>query len=113
VLGFKLGLQIRQLGGGGNQMQVFEPRLDDRRPGLLAFGTAGQHLLEEVRHAGGNLVTTQPGEVMTGVGLCVQIDQQGVVALRRTDGRQVAGNTGLAYTTLLIEHHPAHFTSPA
>lgn len=79
-------------------MQVVKGRFVDVD---LALGkrSAGQGLLEEVGNPYGNLVARQAREVMTGVGLRIEIDKQGAITLRGADRRQVAGNAGLAYAT--------------
>ncbi|MNC18376.1 hypothetical protein D3C75_662760 [compost metagenome] len=109
VLGLQLGLQVGQLGTGGDQVEIGEGGVLHADLRLLA-GAAGQHLLEEVGDAQRDGVAAQTGEVMGRVGLTVEIDQQGAIALRRAHRRQVAGDARLADSALLIEHHTSHAT---
>lgn len=93
-------------------MQVVERRLVDLDPALLAEGPGRQGLLEEVGDPHRQVLAGQSGQVVRGVGLGVQVHQQGAIALRRADRRQVAGDAGLAYPAFLIEHHAPHGKSP-
>ncbi|MNT90820.1 hypothetical protein D3C72_2318140 [compost metagenome] len=93
-------------------MQVVERRLVDVDPAFLGKRAAGQAELEELGDAHGNLIARQAGEIVGGVGLGIQIDQQRAVALRGAHGRQVAGNAGLAHPAFLIEHHTPHDKPP-
>src|SRR5690606_9669508 len=69
-------------------------------------------MFEEIGDAGGNIRARATAEVVAGIGLGIEVDQQRAVALRGTDGGQVTGDAGLADTALLIEHHPAHAPPP-
>src|SRR5690606_14591326 len=69
-------------------------------------------MFEEIGDAGGNIRARATAEVVAGIGLGVEIDQQRAVALRGADGGQVTGDAGLADAALLIEHHPAHAPPP-
>ncbi|MNF66493.1 hypothetical protein D3C84_482860 [compost metagenome] len=111
VLGLELGLQVGQLGCGGYHVQVVVRGFVDIHL-ALAEGGGRQRLLEEVGYPHGNILTGQAGEVVGGIGLGVEVDQQGAIALRSADRRQVAGDAGLAHATFLIEHHSPHHTPP-
>ncbi|MCY1548530.1 hypothetical protein D9M68_846500 [compost metagenome] len=92
-------------------MQVAVAGFGDGHAVLLAGGgNRRQGLAEEVGDAGRNGVVDQPGEVEGGIGLRVEVDQQGPVALGGTGCRQVAGNAGFANATFLIENHTTHET---
>ena len=47
-------------------------------------------------------------EVMGGVALDVQVHDQGSQAHRGANGREIAGNTGLADTAFLVENDSSH-----
>src|SRR5690606_11143795 len=74
VLLLQLGLQFGQLGGGGHHMQVVERRLVDVDAALLRQ-PGGKHLLEEIGDAHRQLVAAQAGQVVAGIALGVQVDQ--------------------------------------
>ena len=111
VLLLQLGLQFGQLGRGGDQVQVVEGRLVDVDAALLGQ-PGGQHLLEEIGDADRQLVAAQPGQVMAGVALGIQVDQQGAVALGGAHGGEVAGDARLADAALLVEHDSPHAGLP-
>ena len=59
-----------------------------------------------------HVLASLPGETALGAlraaGLDVEVYDQGTVAHRCTDGRQIAGDAGLAYPTFLIEDNAFH-----
>ncbi|MNT11065.1 hypothetical protein D3C72_1459270 [compost metagenome] len=77
---------------------------------LILFGErpGRQRLLEEIGDAHRDIATGEPRQVLSGVGLGIEIHQQGAKALAGTDCRQIAGNARFANTTFLIEHHAPH-----
>ena len=112
VLGLQLGLQVSQLGGGRDQMQVVERGLVDIDLTLLGKGAGRQGLFEEVGDARRHLVASQTGEIVGGITLGIEVDQQGAMPLCCTDRCQIAGNAGFTHATFLIEHHAPHATPP-
>ncbi|MCY1429693.1 hypothetical protein D9M71_456200 [compost metagenome] len=75
MLGFKLWLQVRQLGGGGNDVEVIEGGFVD--VDLILFGErpGRQRLLEEIGDAHRDVATREPRQVLGGVGLGIEIHQ--------------------------------------
>ena len=47
-------------------------------------------------------------QVLRGIALRIEVDDQDARAGCRADGRQVASDRGLADTAFVIEHHPSH-----
>jgi hypothetical protein len=65
-------------------------------------------LLEELGDAHRDIVAGQSGQVLSGVGLGIEVHQQGSITFAGADRRQVARDAGLAHTAFLIEHHATH-----
>ncbi|CAI8949951.1 hypothetical protein EMIT0P100_40247 [Pseudomonas sp. IT-P100] len=104
----KLGLQVGQLGSGGDDVEVVERGFVDIDLVFLRERPRRQCLLEEVGNTHRNVITGEPGEVLGRIGLSVEIHQEGSIALAGTDRRQIAGNAGFAYAAFLIEYHAPH-----
>ncbi|MNP61012.1 hypothetical protein D3C76_1561480 [compost metagenome] len=86
-------MQVGKVRAGGDQVQVAVAGLGDGHAVLLAVrGGGGQRLAEEIGNARGDGVIDQPGQVVGGIGLRVEVDEQGAIAFSGTGGRQVAGN---------------------
>ncbi|MNF10728.1 hypothetical protein D3C80_2117640 [compost metagenome] len=74
-------------------MQVAVAGFGDRHPVLLASsGDGRQRLAKKVGDAGGDGVVGEASEVVGGVGLWVEVDQQRAITLRGTGGGKVAGD---------------------
>ncbi|MNY35193.1 hypothetical protein D3C86_1695810 [compost metagenome] len=65
-------------------------------------------MLEKIGDARGNAIVGQPGQVVRGVCLGVEINQQRSIALGSTDCGEVASDAGFANATFLIEYDTTH-----
>lgn len=82
--------------------------LGDGHPIAPAFETAGQSLLEEIGYACRNKLVAQPGEVVSRVGLGIEINQQRSVPFCCTHSGKIAGDAGFTNAAFLIEYDTTH-----
>ncbi|RMU55285.1 hypothetical protein ALP29_200523 [Pseudomonas syringae pv. avii] len=93
-------------------MQVVERCFIDIDLVFLGKRCRRQRVLEELGDAHRNVVAREAREVLSRVGLGIEVDQQRPIAFVSADCSQIAGDARFADTALLIEYHATHALVP-
>jgi hypothetical protein len=75
---------------------------------LLRTVREAQYFVEEIRQRGRELAAGLAEQVLRGIALRIEIDDQHAGAARGAHCCEVTGDGGFADTALVVEHDPSH-----
>src|SRR6185503_16153875 len=104
----ELVLLLGERGMRRQQLEALEARGVDEFVQLPRPQRNAEHLLEEVGERGLELAAVLAEQVLRGVALRIEIDDQDAGAARGAYCGQIASDRGLADTALVIEHDSSH-----